>query len=220
MKILLLIFIIGINTYSYSQVELDLYFRDECKNEIKRLEFELIDSAGQILDLNRNKPVLDSIGTYYLYSSLEINNGDDGVLVSANLKILKKGVFTDTIVIPKIRFVTPNALHSSEWEYYNCSQLCDGKEIDYYLNGNKRIEGQYKKGKAIELIEYRPDGTKKSMEFYLNDRFEAYKTIIFNENGVLLKSEVKRFKKRRTITSFYDNQNKLVRKETHKHGKN
>ncbi|MBL7840940.1 MAG: hypothetical protein JNJ75_12405 [Cyclobacteriaceae bacterium] len=51
--------------------------------------------------------------------------------------------------------------------YSCCDQLCEGYNVDYFDNGNKRLEGYFKKGNPVgQLIFYHPDGRKKEIHHY------------------------------------------------------
>lgn len=67
--------------------------------------------------------------------------------------------------------------------FCNCGIPCEGYKVDYYMNGNKRIEGHFKKGNAIgKLFYYKSDGSIKCIEKHnrkgrlLNTRLFYYKT--------------------------------------------
>ena len=211
MQKLLIIFIIIFTTNIFSQVEFDLYFFDECKNEIKKMEFELIDSKSKVVELKKN--TIDSIGIYTLATTLEIKNGDYGASIIETLNIKEVGKYSDTINIPKLRFVTSNALHSSYWKYYKCSKICNGNEMDFYPNGNKRLEGKFKDGKPSVIKEYNENGTLKTQTFYENYTLNYKRINYFNEKNELIEYEIYKNKKRKTIIKTFDKNGKLTYKE-------
>ncbi|MDD5570197.1 MAG: hypothetical protein PHD97_03475 [Bacteroidales bacterium] len=60
------------------------------------------------------------------------------------------------------------------------------KEIKYWDNGNKQMEGNFKNNKRIGWwISYFPDGKKQSEGAFQDDKGEG-KRIVYNENGKML----------------------------------
>ena len=216
MKRILITLFLLISVVSFSQTELDIYFFDECKNEIKKLEFELIDSDFKLVELDYKKPIIDSLGVYFLTTKLDLKNGDFGADVSKLIDIKKFGKYTDTINISKIRFVTSNAIHSSYWNYFNCSRLTNGNEIDYYPNGNKRLSGKFKEGKPIQIKEYNQQGKLQTQIFYENFTLKYKRVNYFNNKEELIEYEIYKNKKRKTIVRTFDKKGKLISKEIDK----
>ena len=211
MKRIFIIFILTFTTNVFSQVEFDIYFFDECKNEIKRIEFELIDSKFKLVELKKN--TIDSIGVYTLVTKLYIKNGDYGASINETLDIKKLGKYSDTINIPKIRFVTSNALHSTEWDYYKCSKLCNGIETDFYPNGNKRLEGSFMNGKPIEIKEFNRDGKLITQIFYEKYSLRYKRVNYFDEDGEIIEYKIYKNKKRKTIVKTFNNKGQLIERE-------
>ena len=67
---------------------------------------------------------------------------------------------------------------SKPWSgFCYCDEPCDGYQVDYYKNGNKRIEGTFKKGKPKgKVVYYHPDGTINYIEIY-NRKGKHKKTV-------------------------------------------
>lgn len=211
MKRILIIFILIFTTNISAQVELDIYFFDECKKEIKKIEFELIAPNSKLMEIKNN--TIDSIGIYILATKLDVKNGNYGASIFETLNIKEFGKYSDTINVPKIRFVTPNALHSTEWNYYKCSKLCNGIETDFYPNGNKRLEGNFKNGKPSEIKEFNRNGKLETQTFYENYSLKYKRVNYFNESGELIEYEIYKNKKRKTIIKTYDKNGKLIERE-------
>jgi antitoxin component YwqK of YwqJK toxin-antitoxin module len=211
MKKILLIFILTFTTNVLSQVEFDIYFFDECKNEIKKIGFELIDSEFNLVELKNNK--IDSIGIFTLATKLDIKNGDYGASVYKTLNIKEFGKYSDTINVSKIRFVTSNALHDSYWKYYNCSKLCNGIETDFYPNGNMRLQGSFINGKPKEIKKFRKNGTLETQEFYEIGYLKYRQINYFDSSGKLFEYEIYKNKKRKNIIKTYNEKGKLVKRE-------
>jgi antitoxin component YwqK of YwqJK toxin-antitoxin module len=211
MKKLLIIFALIFTRNVFSQVEFDIYFFDECKKKIKKIEFELIDSKFKLVELKNNK--IDSIGIYTLATKLGIKNGDYGASIFETLSIKEFGKYSDTINVPKLRFVTSNALHSSKWNYYKCSKLCNGNEVDFYPNGNKRLEGKFKNGKPSEIKEFNENGKLLTQTFYENYTLKYKRINYFNEKSELIEYEIYKNKRKKTIIKTFDKNGKLTDKE-------
>ena len=123
----------------------------------------------------------------------------------------------DTIRIPKILFAGGNELHSKRWTYLNCGKVCNGKETDFYANGNKRTEGTYENGKPIEIKEYRKNGTLRAQYFYENLTLNYERVDYYDEKENLEEYEIYKNKKRKTIIKTFDRNGKLTNRKTEKH---
>jgi hypothetical protein len=57
--------------------------------------------------------------------------------------------------------------HGPDCGYFCCDDLCEGSNVDYFVNGKKKLEGYFKKGFPVgKLIFYWPDGTRKEIHYY------------------------------------------------------
>lgn len=213
-QLTILFFLIFLATNLHGQIVIELYFKNDCDNSIVRLEFELID-LNNILDDYESKhgiATLQDTGAYLLTSHYEW--GDKVGSFSQAIQVNSFDGLVDTINIPKIKFTTERALHSKYWNYFNCNNLCDGIERDFHRNGQKRLEGEFKKGKPSYLIEYRNDGTKETESWYVSGT-TLYKRIeYFDKTGTLLAYDKYRNRKRKTIVTSYNAQGREVRQET------
>jgi antitoxin component YwqK of YwqJK toxin-antitoxin module len=107
--------------------------------------------------------------------------------------------------IPKIKFTWDGVLHGSGyWNYFKCDKLCDGLEIDFYPNGQKRTEGQYRDGKPIHITEYRQNGLKENEFWYVAGTQYYTRAYYFDESGHLVEYELYKMKsKRKTVKTTY-----------------
>lgn len=80
--------------------------------------------------------------------------------------INKIGLNTDTISFNPIEeYLEQHPQPDFYW--FCCSEKCSGYQIDYYNNGNIRVEGLFKKGKAIgEIKYYNVNGTLSTILYY------------------------------------------------------
>lgn len=212
--------------FSHSQVQLNLYSLDECNGMVKELKFsiDIMNNPNVEIDydpLEIYDSKIDSIpvGTF-LSIVYEIETLGQNQYSSVGLKTYefeKEGVYRDTIVMPKIRYMSTKELHNSEDYYFNCSKLCNGDEIDFYTNGNKRLEGKFKKGKPKLITHFRQDGSKKRAELYNKKRFVPFKILYYNDNSELIKYEIRTSKGRKTIIKTYDKNKKLIKTEVINH---
>ncbi|MBF8151598.1 hypothetical protein ITJ86_16980 [Winogradskyella sp. F6397] len=193
------IFLLIISFSCFSQnsgkENLNLVFYDNCSNKIIEPEFEIL----YLTHTNYNLITIFK----------EINNWT--LQYSTTLKTKN-----DTIRIPKILFASGNELHSKRWTYLNCEKVCDGKETDFYKNGNKRTDGTYSNGKPIEIKEYRKNGTLRAQYFYENLTLNYQRVVYYDENEDLEEYQTYENKKRKTIIKTFDKNGKLTDKETEK----
>tara|TARA_B110000091_G_scaffold206291_1_gene242906 strand:- start:1749 stop:2471 length:723 start_codon:yes stop_codon:yes gene_type:complete len=197
------IFLLILNFSCFSQnsgkEKLNLVFYDKCTNSFIKPHIEIDTIPG----LKNGKSI-----SYY------INRGN-WVSQSFSSTIINKKI--DTILIPKILFSIGNKLHSKRWSYLNCLKVCNGIESDYYVNGNKRLEGKFKNGKPIELKEFRENGKLFSQSFYENLTLNFKRINYFDSNGKLSEYEIYKNRKKKTIIKTFNKNNKLVSQKTEKY---
>jgi hypothetical protein len=214
--IILILFTFSL-TGLYGQAEVELYFQNDCDNSIKKLEFELLnlnDSNETIVSKN-GIAVLKNTGSYLLTSYYAWGN----LVGSFNHTIqIEDKRLADTLNIPRIKFTTESALHSRYWNYFNCDKLCDGLEKDFYPNGQKRLEGEFKNGKPSRLTEYRSDGTKETEFWYVAGTTLYTRVDYFDEAGKLDEFDKYKNGKRKTIKTTYTGGGKRSGREVIKHG--
>jgi len=222
----LLITLIGfqfLTTTLYGQIQVELYFKNSCDNSIIKLDFELrntekIDSTVfPLIESNKEFAVVPTQGTYhvtsnYLWDNL-IGMFDDVIEINSS----KKQV--DTINIPRIKSTWDGVLHAKTpyWNYFNCEKLCDGHETDFYPNGQKRLEGEFIKGKPNHIIEYRKDGKRKFECWYIPGTSSQTRVNWYDNNGKLDEYDKYDKRKHRTIKTTYTAQGKKVTREVIKH---
>ena len=193
------IFLLIISFSCFSQnsgkENLNLVFYDNCSNKIIEPEFEIL------------------YLTHTNYNLITIFKEIDDWTLQYSTTLKTKN---DTIRIPKILFASGNELHSKRWTYLNCEKVCDGKETDFYENGNKRTDGTYSNGKPIEIKEYRKNGTLRAQYFYENLTLNYERVDYYDENEDLEEYQTYENKKRKTIIKTFDKNGKLTDKETEK----
>ncbi len=212
MKLLFLLSIFII-TQSYGQIEVVLSFKDGCDNSVRHLEYELVDlnKSGEHFQSTNGKAILPTQGLYLVSSSYA--NGDKVSSFDLTLEIKDFHFLMDTMSIPRIKFTTDSAMHSNYWNYFNCDKLCNGQEIDFYPNGQKRLDGDFKDGKPIRLIEYRNDGTKKRAIWYKVGYLSYERIEYFGEKGTLTAYATFRTANNETIKRVYDSKGTLLNRE-------
>ncbi len=195
-------------------IEVELYFHNSCKSTIDTMEFELVDLFSSKTYSSQHGIVkVDTMGYYML--SIYLLNENYVESYYKYIDILQEGKITDTIFIPKIRFQTETALHSQYWNYVNCGQICNGEEIDFYPNGNKRISGFFTNGKPSEITEYRNNGTKETISFFTLNDSRPHKIEYYDNNEKLESYEVHLHRRNKTIVKIFNSSGKLIEKEKH-----
>lgn len=172
----------------------NLVFYSECSGKIITPEFDI-----DIVPESENVKVL----TYYI---------ERGEWISQNTITidLRKN---DTIKIPKIMFAGGSELHSQRWTYLNCDKICEGKETDYYSNGNKRLEGIFENGKPSEIKFFRENGTLESQEIYKLGTLNKTRVYYFDQKGILTEYEIHKNRRKKTIIRTFDKNHKQTNKE-------
>jgi hypothetical protein len=197
------IFLLLISFSCFSQKnereKLNLVFFDKCTNNFIKPEIEIDTIAGL-----KNGRLL----TYY------IKRGDWISQAFSSTMLNRESI--DTITIPKILFSFGNELHSKRWNYLICEKICEGIETDFYENGNKRIEGNFKNGKPVELKEFKENGELFSQSFYENFTLNFKRINYFNKNEEIYEYDIYENKKRKTIIRTFDKDGVLISKEIQK----
>jgi hypothetical protein len=189
------IFLLILNFSCLSQTSgkenLNLVFYSECSDKIIKVEFE-IDPIPESKNLK--------LITYYV---------ERGEWISSNtitIDLNKK----DTIRVPKILLSFGNELHTKRWSYLNCNEICNGKIIDLYSNGNKRLEGSFVNGKPKEIKFYRENGIIETEEIYNLGKFDYKRQNYFNSLGELIGFETYEYKKKKRVIKRFNEKGKLL----------
>ena len=170
MKFILTISISILCYYGSSAQILQDNSKEERKYEVRLVYYFLCeDTIANVNDFSLNSLNTGSqlLKDYAVYIAMEgvctvprpgsykvngiIDNLEENVIHVDARKII------DTITIYKIYLAGRNGIPS--WPYFSCcGGECDGYQIDYWKNGNKRIEGEFKNGRALEFVKYNRNG--------------------------------------------------------------
>ncbi|MFT5146879.1 MAG: hypothetical protein ACI9H1_001605 [Polaribacter sp.] len=202
LKKIIFLFLISFSSFSQNpeKGKLEFKFLDKCTNKFVQAEFEIDTIPG----------LENSISlTYYTKRGDWISQG-------FYFNIIKENSI-DTIIIPKILFSFGNELHSKQWKYLNCEKPCNGIETDFYENGRKRIVGNFKNGKPIEIKEYRENGTLVIQSFYGNFTLKYNRINYYDHKERLVEYEIYKNKRKRTLIKTFDKNGNLIREEVEKY---
>lgn len=156
----LILYLLSIPLFG-QEIKFELYISDSCKDTIGRVPFYNLRKNGIDYYPQDNNGIvyLKEIGQY------ELSTIYSKVLKTYDLKSFDN--VKDTINMPSINECLEPTTHPNFIGYCCCEDKCEGKQIDYYSNGNKRIEGYFKNGKALgKLKYYYLDGTLKQVDKY------------------------------------------------------
>ena len=216
MKYIILILFFIFSYEINSQNKVNIIFYDNCTDNKVILDYTLFDMTSfKSYQSKKSEIKIDSAGRYLLWS--QIVNQDYNDSFSSVIEISNFNEQFDTISIPRIRMRTGSELHSTYWKYFNCDRICNGKEIDYYSNGNKRIEGIFEDGDPIQIADFREDGTIETKEFFKKGTLQKEITEFYDSNGNLDSYKIYKRKRRMEIIMTYDSKGKLITKETNKY---
>ena len=168
-----------------SQTKVDFKFFNSCNDSFIRLDYVLIPENN--LDLKYFYEGKDSIleilpGKYTLEVLIDLNNTTYKTF-SVKKNFNKNSNYFQTIEIPKLLKHYKNTGNYGHFflGYFNCNKVCNGKEIDYYKNGKKRLEAEFYNGKPKDSIKaYDINGNLKFIEIY-NLTGDLIKIIRFND---------------------------------------
>jgi hypothetical protein len=212
MKLLKTIFFFLLIQNLNAQTEVELVFWDSCENKILKTEYEVnnLNNDNEFYSSKNSKVTLPK-GQYFIsFGKL------DGDLIKSSSQILEvkdSEKIHDTLVLPKILFTIGSELHSQNWNYYNCEKICDGHQIDFYSNGNLRLDGIFENGKPSQITEFREDGSKEVKYWFKTGYLFYIKIEYFDENGNLEEYEIHKNRKNKIVKMIYDANGKFLRKE-------
>jgi len=207
--ILFLVVLSFSNTNNEESINLDLFFYNNCTDEIEPIEFYKIgkmNSGEFAFYSNGPRSEIKSTGKYLISAEFLFDNQVSFFSDTIRVESLSENI-VDTFHIPKVKEYFRSG-NMQKGKFFVCNVLCEGEVIDYYPNGQKKILGNFvegnpielirfaedgnrkkkevfKEGKQIELIEYRKNG-KKSKHFYFSEDGKTLKIIeFFDEDGFL-----------------------------------
>lgn len=218
MKILLILLFCSSSLFSQNEIEVEYYFENKCKSFISNhsISFELQNLVTMESYYSENLKVkIPNTGKYELFVTIRDKNIERSF--EEIIQIKRSSKVKDTIAIPRIMYVSEVLNDDCEYDdeiepkYYNCQDVCQGYEIDYFNNGKIRFEGQFKNGKPIWNSEYQKDA---SFIKYYYDKFDRwYKWEYYDQNGKLFKYLKNIYRKQNWIQRTFDSNGKLISEE-------
>lgn len=152
-KILVLISLLLVSNLIISQEKYSLYINDLCDGDDSHINCTLdgVDGKADFDTIKKSFFIVN--GKYNLTVMLE-----RGKYFSIYSQIINISSKSDTINFGKIHMCSEFD-NITNGGFCYCDELCNGYCIDYYPDGNKRIEGEFKKGIPIgKLIYYGKNG--------------------------------------------------------------
>lgn len=143
------------------EIRFELFIRDNCNDTITKVPFYNLHRNGIDFNPTNNNGivVLKEKGTY------ELSTIYSDEIKKYNLD--RFGVIKDTINMPTIERCLEPTSTPSFIGYCCCNEKCEGINIDYYSNGNKRLEGFFQNGKPIGKLKlYYSNGSLKQVDKY------------------------------------------------------
>jgi hypothetical protein len=146
---------------SAQSITLKLFLSNPCADSVGVLSFYTLQKGSNKYYPTSNDGLtqLKDTGVY----KLSIIYFDDIM----DLELRNFGSITDTIKMYSIMKCEEPISHPSFIGYCCCDKKCDGKQVDYYQNGVKRLEGNFNEGKPVgKLIFYDQKGKIKEIHKY------------------------------------------------------
>ena len=164
---LFLVALLSISLTNAKNSQFELFGLNPCTNEVEKIKFYELRN-GDV----RIKPT-DTTGI------CRIEDGDyELVWVMANFTLNEEYPYkvkitsskkygADTLRLEAISKCY-EVIASNPWSgFCCCGEPCEGYQVDYYKNRNKRIEGNFNKGKPKgKIVYYQPDGKISYVEVY------------------------------------------------------
>jgi hypothetical protein len=162
-NILTLIFLL-ICSSIFGQVKFKLFGYDPCSKEVRRIESFGLKMGDRSFNPTDTSSLLLDSGVYILSYVIE---KIDSSQLGKKYYIKSIGVFGDTLRLLSISPCIEPTTSPNFSGYCCCNKKCEGRQIDYYQNGNKRIEGNFIDGKPVgRLIFYHLNGNVREVHKY------------------------------------------------------
>lgn len=175
MKNLAILITIFFTNLVLGQIIYEPIFIDQCTNEKEDIIFWYLTDSNNTYYSNESyfeKSIeLPRYGKYTLHYGIM---GDKSKVISIKMDSVK-----DTMLIKRLslQIHISNPPHS---EYMNCDSLANGKVIDYYYDGTKRMQGIFKNGQLVDtLFTYYRNG---NLSEVLIDKEKFWKRVSYFEN--------------------------------------
>jgi antitoxin component YwqK of YwqJK toxin-antitoxin module len=218
MKHLLIILLCSNFLISQNEIEVEYYFENQCGSLTSKdsISFELQNLKTNESYFSDNLKVkIPSPGKYELFVTINDKNIERSFEEIIEFKNVLR--VNDTIAIPRILYVSEKLNDNFEYDneiepkYYNCQNICENYELDYFKNGKTRFEGEFKNGKPIWNSEYQRDGSYIKYHYDKLDRW--YKWEYYDQNGNLTKYLKNIYRKKYWIQKTFNSKGKLMSKE-------
>ena len=187
MKIISYIILTFLNVSVFGQsVEFTLYLSSECNDSIIQADFytmnKINDSTIQYQSDSNGMCIIPDTGYYKILIVGSFADHD------RYIQIKNRGNQSHTIRAFSINECYDPTTRPDFFGFCCCDEKCEGSNVDYYSNGNIRIEGMFKDEKPIgELKFYYLSGNLKRVENY-NENGEKGAIFIYTD---VKKNEIK-----------------------------
>ncbi|MBL0743720.1 toxin-antitoxin system YwqK family antitoxin [Chryseolinea lacunae] len=166
MKYALIILLSTLNASAMGQIKFKLYAYSPCSEKVTKIESFGLKKNGLTLAIADTSGVLllKDTGRYTLLYAME---KIDSTQLRREYYVSAVECFSDTLKLISIDACLEPTSHPNFIGYCCCEKKCQGTQIDFYENGNKRIEGFFKEGIPIgQLKFYYPNGKLKMIKDY------------------------------------------------------
>jgi hypothetical protein len=163
---------------SFGQIKFRLYGYDPCSKEVRKIAFFGLRKDGVAFNTQDTTGVLllKDTGTYVLSYAIEKIDSNQ---LGKKYHIKSAENYSDTLRFLSINLCLEPTSHPNFIGYCCCDKKCEGVQVDYYENGNKKIEGIFKEGVPIGKLKfYYPNG-KLSMVKKYNKKGRLRKTYLY-----------------------------------------
>ena len=212
MKLRIILFFLLFQSCCYGQFTITFHFVSSCQKEINKdsISFSLQNQeTGEMYFSENSKVIIPNIGKYEL--SVDIKNGVFEKTYDEMIEFKQITDLVDTLVIPRILYETDNNPNTKYLKYYNCNQICNGYQVDYFKNGKKRLEGDFVDGKPKWEREYEQNG---SSIKYFYDKMDRYiKWEYYDKSGKLTSYFINIYREKNFIQKTYNAEGKLIKSE-------
>ena len=156
----------------FSQTKVEFTVMNNCTNtkvedyEIAILSMDFDKEVNEYW-IEKDSTVIIEKGVYSIF--VTIADGEEYAKSYGFMRDFKAdSTYSLQLELPRIMQKRTRTVHYPTYlGFYNCDDICDGVQQDFYSNGKIRMEGEFKNGKPVkEIKKYNESGELVEIELY------------------------------------------------------
>lgn len=156
-----------------------LYGANPCTGAVERLNYFGLMKEGERYYVEDSSGVLN-LKEPGIYSLVWVLAFMDESFLGRTYEISDQAMVSDTVNFYSVYSCLEPTTSTRFAGYCCCDAKCDGEVVEYFSNGNKRVEGKFEEGIPVgELKTYYPDGRLKQLDKY-NKKGRLIRSVLYD----------------------------------------